>query len=219
MNEFIINAETMEIVKEVAENATGKFLVITKADELVEQLDKDTLVKLRTGIRGKEAKGDLTKSAKKLAFECWTEMNKPEKEKKAPKKKGPAKVTKVSIAREVLKAKGTISKKDLAEAVGHDLQNCHTMISILKNPTRTKDPLFVSYDKASTMYTLHETKEAMDEATTVAVQAAVDAKAKVEAGKKANAEEKKTIAAEKKTAEEKAAAEKAAANADGDSPK
>jgi len=192
MKQFFVNADTMVAVKEVEEDAEGNFAVITKPDELIESFEKEKLIALRTNIRGKEAKGDQNKSAKKLAFEICEQMGKDPKPAAKTKEKKPPKVTKVSMAREILAEKGTIKKADLAEAIGHDLQNCHTMISILKNAKRTKEPLFVSYNKATTEYTLHETEKEMIETQNDYALAIAKAKTKADAEKKAKADTKST---------------------------
>lgn len=196
MKQFFVNSDTMTAVKEVEEGNEGNFAVITTVDGLTESFDKEKLVELRTSVRGKVAKGDKNKSAKKLAFEIFEQITKPEKEKKKAKEKKPAKITKVSMARKILTDKITVKKADLAEAIGHDLQNCHTMISILKNVKRTKEPMFVSYNKSTTEYTLHETEDEMVEADKKMAEAQEGAKAKAEADEKAR------VAAEKKAAAE-----------------
>lgn len=202
MEQFFINADTMECFKEAPEGAKGSFAVVTSADELVDQFGKkEQLQKLIANVRGKELKGDESKSLKKLAFECFKLMTAPPAAAKPAAEKKPPKITKVSIARQVLGDKGTILKKDLAEAVGHDLANCHTMISILKNPTRTKDHLFVAYNKATTEYTLCKTKEEMVEMETEFTQDIADTKAVLEQRKKDEKEAKAKAAEEKKAAD------------------
>jgi len=208
MTQFFVNADEMTAIKEVTEDAVGNFAVITKADELLETFPKkEDLIKLRTSIRGKEAKGDQNKSAKKLAFEIFEQMGKDPKPEKKAKEKKPPKITKVSMARDILLEKTTIKKADLAEAIGHDLQNCHTMISILKNAKRTKKPLYVSYNKATTEYTLQETEEEMIAANAEFDKAISETKKKAGDEKKAAADKK---AADKKAADKKAADKKAA---------
>ena len=212
MEQFFINSDTLEVFKEAPTDVKGNFAVVTSAEELVDQFgDKTKMQKLISNVRGKALKGDEQKSLKKLAIECFKLMTTPEAEKKAPKEKKPPKVTKVSIARRVLGDKGTILKKDLAEAVGHDLSNCHTMISILKNASRTKEPLFVAYNKSTTEYTLCKTKEEMVEKEEGFTKAIADSQAQANLDKKAKKEADDKAVADKKSADEKAASDAKAA--------
>lgn len=212
--QFFVNADDLSVVKTVPEDTTAKFAMVSSVEELMEQFDKDQLKLIIAGVRGKANNGDNTKSQKKLAFEIFKMVTEPKK-KAAAKENKPAKVTKVSLAREVLNEKKTISKEDLAKAVGHDLANCHTMISILKSPTRSKNPLFVAYNKATSMYTLCSSQDEMvkmektfEKENAAAKEAAEKAdKAKKEAAAKEKADKK---AAEKETADKEKAAEKAA---------
>ena len=193
MEQFFIETETMSISKEApAEDAVGKFAVVTSADELVEQFKKDQLRVLIASARGKANKGDESMSIKKLAFEAFKLMTKLASEKKKPVEKKEPRVTKVSQARDLLNEKGTIKKEDLAAAIGHDNANCHTMISILKNSARTKEPMYVAYNKATTEYTLCKTKEDMVKMEEGFVKAAIDVKAKADADAKAAAAKKET---------------------------
>ena len=63
------------------------------------------------------------------------------------------------------------------------------MISILKNSARTKEPMYVAYNKATTEYTLCKTKEDMAKMEEGFVKAAIDVKAKADADAKAAADE------------------------------
>lgn len=201
---FVVNANGMTASAETPEDAKGKFTVISSADQLVDQFDKPQLILLRENIRGKKAKADEGKSLKKLAFECFQEAL---KDKKAPKTKKEAKErkpSKVGMAKKILAEKSVIGRKELGDAIGHDEKSVHVMMSILKNSTRTKEPIFSSYNKDTAEYTVHPTKEAMDEAIQ---QNALEAQQKKDADK---AEKEAEKAAKKKEAADKKAADKAA---------
>lgn len=202
--QFVVNATDMSFYKEVPEGQEGKFAVISNVDELADQFDKDSLITLRTNLRGKPAAGDAKKSAKKLAFECFKEATKEKTPAAEKKETAPKKPTKTNLAREILKEKGVISRKDLAEAIGHDESNCHTMMSILKNPKRTKDPVWNLFDKASGTYTIYEDEDSMKDAIQRREQEIQDEK---DAAKAAKAQEKADKAAAK--AQEKAEKEAA----------
>jgi len=153
--EFLIEAASMKVVEKA--EGEGKFALISSPDDLAAQFEKADLVKLRTNLRGKAAEADEKKSVKKLAGECFMAMDKGgEKKKSAAKKdKAPKKPSKMDTIVATLQEKKTITRPELAAIIGSDEANTHTMISILKSPKRTKEPILVDYDKGTKTYTFN----------------------------------------------------------------
>lgn len=161
---FFIEKESMKIVPDA--DAVGEgFVEIQAKGQLISDYDKEQLLQIRASVFGKNAPVDAKKSAQKIADEIWDEVHKgedttpsnpeqktdePESIPAEPKEK---KETKAQILRRVLKEKGTMTQKDLAEAIGSDTRNTHTMVAILRNPKRTKEPVDVIYNKEEKTYT------------------------------------------------------------------
>lgn len=168
---FYINMsdpEKLEIVKvhEMGEELGDiELLTVDNPEAMSVPLSKEQLIQLRTDLRGKEAKGDDKKSMRKLSYEIFAEVFKEKKPaaEKAKKEKKEKKPTKMGMIREIL-GNGPMDKATLAEMIGSDAPNTNTMISILKNPTRTKDPIFVTYNKATQVYTMYADAEAQEKA-------------------------------------------------------
>ena len=69
--EFVINAETKKCYTAIPENVEGKFALITSMQSVLDQFpDKKDLILILDGIRGKAAKANEGKSAKKLVYSC-----------------------------------------------------------------------------------------------------------------------------------------------------
>lgn len=195
--EFTLNPQTMEIFKEAPEKATGEFLLVGKADDLVEcfKENKDGLVKLSEAVKGKVVIADVKKSAKKLAAEIFDAAVKKlygGASKPAASGKGtstPRAESKLSKLRAKLVPGKTVTKQELSDASGYDLPNTHTAMSILKNPERTKEPIFYTYNKKDQSYTIYEDEKSMLAAIRAEAKAADEAekaakKAAEEAAKK-----------------------------------
>ena len=53
----------------------------------------------------------------------------------------PGKVSKMSIIRSMFEDKGSWTRQDIMRRTGFDARNAHAAMNVLKNATRTKDPL------------------------------------------------------------------------------
>jgi len=162
--EFFVESSTFKIYPEPPEDAEGEFVHISSVEDLTNVFKKLDLQKAMVQMKGREVASDMKKSAKKLAFEIYEATTGGGKkssggEAKPPKEKKPSKIGKL---REMLTEKGTATKEELAEFSGYDKPNTHTAISILKNPKRTKVPVFTSYDRRIETYFVHETEPEME---------------------------------------------------------
>lgn len=170
--EFFVQNETGKVFAEVPEDAEGDFTLINKPEHLIDAFDKDKLVEILTGIRGKAVDSDAKKSAKKLAFEAFKMATDTPPKKTLPgesdKPKTPRAESKLAKLRAKLIPGTTVTKQELSEASGYDLPNTHTAMSILKNPARTKEPFFYIYNKADQSYSIFASKEEMEAATPTA---------------------------------------------------
>lgn len=161
VKEIFVKKGTMEVFQDVPEKEEGKFFLCSKADQLASEFNKDELIKMMVGIKGRVAANDKKKSLKKLAFECFAAATENKLGKKAATPRKESKLAKLRVALIVGK---TITKEKLSEIAGYDIANTHTAMSILKNPARTKDPIFYTYDKAKKAYTIFGSKKDMDTA-------------------------------------------------------
>lgn len=161
---FYFNNQSYNIVPDPdAEADPGNFTQVKTVEELM-SVPKESLMKIHASAFGRPSlPGDSKKSAKKLAVEIFAELErsdgaqvadgeeKPKRTRtpKEPKEKKPSKMDRI---REIVQERGVIAKAELAELIGSDEQNTHTMISIMKNAKRTKDPVEIAYDKKQKLY-------------------------------------------------------------------
>ena len=196
--EFTLNPETLEIFKEAPEGE-GEFMLISKPDDIVELYKGNKLgfVKFAESLKGKPTPGDAKKSEKKLASEIFDLAIKKlytGAEKPASSKKGsstPRGDSKLSKLKACLVPGKKVTKQELSDASGYDLPNTHTAMSILKNPSRTKEPIFYIYDKSDQSYTIYATEKEMLAAIKAEAKAQEDAEKKAKADAAAAAKDKK----------------------------
>ena len=181
---FYYDKNVFNIVADI--DADGDCILVESVEQLT-STDREELLCIREKIFGKNSPVDAKKSAAKLSQEIWDEVFKGEDEKqntstasgegveesdkpgdksgkKDKKEQKEKKKTKADIARETLQEKVTMTQAELAAACGSDTRNTHTMISIMKNPQRTKDPVEILYNKHDKTYTWpsEEGKKAFD---------------------------------------------------------
>ncbi len=76
MKQFFINVEQMQCYNKMPKNTIGKYVMVTSAEELLEQFPHiEKLRKLTRNVREKRFKGDTNKFKKKLALDCFNLMN------------------------------------------------------------------------------------------------------------------------------------------------
>jgi len=141
----------------------GRFVIMESPTQLSDYFPQEKLVQLRTNIRGKESKSDISKSAKKLAKECYNAIIKIKPQVQStvnPKVNSTEKkVTKSGRLREYFLMNESGSVSDLVAFTGFDEKNLRTAVSILANPGRTKYPIVIQYDSDNKIYKLEKEDE------------------------------------------------------------
>ena len=179
LNGFFINSFFAVIADADANNES----IEISTEEDLSKLARENILSIKKSVFGQVTPLDGKKTGKTLAKEIFAELNKSETSPGASSDKPPVddkdkpkvddkdkppvddkdkppvdppkekKETKAQILRRVLAAAGSMSQKDLAAAVGSDIRNTHTMVAILGNEKRTKEPVKIAYDKATKTYT------------------------------------------------------------------
>jgi len=179
--EIFINKKTLEVLETVPEEIKGDVLEVGKVDDLTLNLTDEQLQGLVAKVRGEKLDTDGNSSKKKLAAEIFTLITGKKKSAKGAKKEAkPRAESKLSKLRAELIPGKNVTKEYLSEKSGYDLPNTHTAMSILKNPGRTKDPVFFLYNRADQSYDIFKDKATMD----AAIKTMEEAKAKSEKAEK-----------------------------------
>jgi len=145
-------------VKEYGDNPTP----IRKENRKMtkKELQAMTVPQLREMKKQTKADGSMSKMTKAdLVTAVWEKINTAPTPAPAPavvKDPEGKKVNKADKIRLAFSAKTEWTQDDLTVYTGFDKKNLSVALAILRNPSRTKDLLVVSYDRASKTYSLVE---------------------------------------------------------------